>query len=147
MPTPLIRDTAPSLTLSAFVDPHGVVLPYPLVLLDLDSLPGTHRNDQTGYYHADLNFSAPAGPGFVGSWRSCMPGSLIVVEAVISGLIGTVYVQSSANGTTAVDTTSVGNLSAHEAAGFAFTTTQPYYRIAIPVGETCRGSLRTQQRT
>jgi hypothetical protein len=147
MPTPLTHDTAPSLTLSAFVDPHGVVLPYPLVLLELDSLPGTHRIDKTVAFHADLNFAAPAGPGFVGSWRSCIPGSLIVVEAVISGLIGTVYVQSSANGTTMVDTTAVGNLSAHEAAGCAFTTTQPYYRIVIPVGEACRGSLRTQQRT
>ena len=144
MPTPLTRDTALSLTLSAFAGPHGVVLPIPLVLLDLDSLPGTHRIDKTVSFHTDLNVSAPAGPGFIGPWRSCTPGALIVVEAVISGLSGTVYVQSSANGTTAVDSTSVGNLSAHAAAGFAFSTTQPYYRIAIPVGETCRGSLLTQ---
>jgi hypothetical protein len=147
MPTPLTHATAPSLTLSAFFDPHGALLATPVVLLDLDSLPTTHRVDKSLSFFSNLDFSATAGPGFTGPWRACTRGALIAVEAVISGLIGTVYVQSSANGSTLLDSVGVGNLSAHAAAGLAFTTTQPYYRICVPVGENCRGSVRTQQKS
>lgn len=144
--TTITSDTAPSLTLSAFEAPRGALLPYPLALLELDALPNSHRIDKTIAFAADIDWVAAPYEPFTTAWRPCTPGVPIVVEAVVSCPVATVYVHSSANGTTQLDALATGNLNAYASAGLSFTTTQPFYRVVVAVSAPCRGTVRTQQR-
>ena len=140
--------TTPTLTVDTFDTLRGALLDDPLAVVDVDSLPLSHRIDPTKPISDEgLQLAIPGQSGtFEGQWRPCTPGEHIVVEAVCFGQYGTLTVESSADGETVTDALSPGNVSGQALMGARFSTSLPFYRAGLAPASPCRMRLRSQRR-